>query len=385
GNPVVGISVEDSNITLQNTIVSGNAVPSGPEIDICGSSTINVDSHNLFGHSGAAGIGGFTPGASDIVPDAALTDILDTTLQNNGGPTETHALVAGSPAIDAVPLANCTLSTDQRGVARPQGAACDIGAFELEQDAAGGTLYVSSSSGGTVNGIGFRDEDILAFDLVGGAWSMFFDGSDVGLRRTDVDGFVVEDGGNILMTFSTPVTLPGVGSVGDSDIVRFTPTSTGDLTTGSFSLFFDGSDVGLTRKGEDIDAIAFDPDGRLVVSTTGRFNAGGAFGRDEDLSVFNATSFGPNTAGTFELYVDASDVGLTGRDVNGADVKGANGDIYLTKTGKFTLPGVSGDAADIFIFRPTLLGSTTTGTFHPFFDGSANGFGRENVDGFDIE
>ncbi len=50
-------------------------------------------------------------------------------LQDNGGPTETHALPANSPAVDA---AQCDdfLPTDQRGVARPYGLACDIGAFE---------------------------------------------------------------------------------------------------------------------------------------------------------------------------------------------------------------------------------------------------------------
>jgi uncharacterized repeat protein (TIGR01451 family) len=49
-------------------------------------------------------------------------------LASNGGPTRTHALLAGSPAIDA---GGGTLSSDQRGVARPQGLAPDIGAFEL--------------------------------------------------------------------------------------------------------------------------------------------------------------------------------------------------------------------------------------------------------------
>lgn len=51
-------------------------------------------------------------------------------LQNNGGPTETHALLLGSPAIDAGQ--NARTATDQRGVVRPQGAASDIGAFEFE-------------------------------------------------------------------------------------------------------------------------------------------------------------------------------------------------------------------------------------------------------------
>jgi hypothetical protein len=52
-------------------------------------------------------------------------------LQNNGGPTLTHALLNGSPAIDAGTIAGAPL-TDQRGVARPYGGVVDIGAFEFE-------------------------------------------------------------------------------------------------------------------------------------------------------------------------------------------------------------------------------------------------------------
>ncbi len=61
--------------------------------------------------------------------DLVATDPLLAPLATNGGPTETQALAAKSPAIDAGDGA-CP-PTDQRGVARPQGAACDIGAFEL--------------------------------------------------------------------------------------------------------------------------------------------------------------------------------------------------------------------------------------------------------------
>jgi chitodextrinase len=54
-------------------------------------------------------------------------------LASNGGSTQTMALPAGSPAIDAIPSATpgCTGSTDQRGIARPQGKGCDIGAYEV--------------------------------------------------------------------------------------------------------------------------------------------------------------------------------------------------------------------------------------------------------------
>ncbi len=70
-------------------------------------------------------------------PDVALssTDLVNTDpllgpLANNGGPTFTQALVPGSPAIDAG-VAVAGVTTDQRGVHRPQGPAPDIGAFEV--------------------------------------------------------------------------------------------------------------------------------------------------------------------------------------------------------------------------------------------------------------
>jgi hypothetical protein len=52
-------------------------------------------------------------------------------LADNGGPTRTRALLAGSPAIDAASTPDCP-TADQRGVLRPQGAACDIGSYERE-------------------------------------------------------------------------------------------------------------------------------------------------------------------------------------------------------------------------------------------------------------
>jgi hypothetical protein len=60
-------------------------------------------------------------------------------LVNNGGATWTHALLPGSPAIDAVSVLSCTVPTDQRGVPRPivqtsSDTPCDIGAFEQQTE-----------------------------------------------------------------------------------------------------------------------------------------------------------------------------------------------------------------------------------------------------------
>ena len=65
-----------------------------------------------------------------VVTDQVVADAGVDVLADNGGPTLTHALLAGSAAIDAANTAVCP-ATDQRGVARPQGAGCDVGAFEF--------------------------------------------------------------------------------------------------------------------------------------------------------------------------------------------------------------------------------------------------------------
>ena len=57
-------------------------------------------------------------------------------LTDNGGPTDTRALLAGSPAINAGSSSGCP-PTDQRGVPRPQGPRCDIGAYEFAFESAG--------------------------------------------------------------------------------------------------------------------------------------------------------------------------------------------------------------------------------------------------------
>jgi hypothetical protein len=69
--------------------------------------------------------------------DLPNTDPLLGPLQDNGGPTWTHALQLGSPAIDAIASWACFVDTDQRGLWRPlngdglPGSLCDIGAYEV--------------------------------------------------------------------------------------------------------------------------------------------------------------------------------------------------------------------------------------------------------------
>jgi hypothetical protein len=129
-------------LRLARTLVAGNTASGGSEI--VNFSIVEADKYNLFGVNGDAGVVGFTPGATDIIPPAGvmLPDILDPTLAFNGGPTLTHALVSGSPAIDAggpmcLDANGDPLTTDQRSQPRPVDGngddtpTCDIGAFEF--------------------------------------------------------------------------------------------------------------------------------------------------------------------------------------------------------------------------------------------------------------
>ncbi len=130
---------------FNRTLVSGNSAPAGREIFVATDDAFPVadrpavGNFNIFGFNGSSGLESLSPETTDIVPSQPLSEILDTGLANNGGPTRTHALVAGSPAIDAVNDGTCPPpGRDQRGVSRPQdgngdgGIACDIGSFERQ-------------------------------------------------------------------------------------------------------------------------------------------------------------------------------------------------------------------------------------------------------------
>ena len=123
-------------LTAKNSIVANN---SGGDCYL--QAAIASQGHNLSDDASCAfaGTGDMNSTAAGLDPGG---------LKANGGPTQTIALLATSPAVDAIPLSPvnyCTdtngnpVTSDQRGVTRPQGPACDIGAYELNQTQAGQT------------------------------------------------------------------------------------------------------------------------------------------------------------------------------------------------------------------------------------------------------
>ncbi|WP_406263043.1 hypothetical protein OHT93_00355 [Streptomyces sp. NBC_00191] len=109
------------HLILQNSIVAGNT-SEGASGD-CERAFADIASH---GHNIDGDGSCHLTAAGDLPSRAPLVGPLG----DNGGPTDTNALLHGSPALDAA--SHCP-ATDQRGITRPQGAACDIGAYEHKQ------------------------------------------------------------------------------------------------------------------------------------------------------------------------------------------------------------------------------------------------------------
>jgi hypothetical protein len=134
-----------SKITLKNTIVAGGTATTSKN---CGGPVTSAG-HNIED----AATCNLTAGGDKPNTPPALGP-----LGGNGGPTQTFAKLAGSPAIDAGDDSGCP-DADQRGALRPAGAACDIGAFEVATPAA--TSSAPSAVDGVVatfNGVAFNPD-----------------------------------------------------------------------------------------------------------------------------------------------------------------------------------------------------------------------------------
>jgi hypothetical protein len=113
------------SLSVRNSLIAGNRAVTGREVANQGIAI--SEGYNLFGYSRSSGVDGMRLHATDIVPKVRIDRIL-APLANNGGPTQTHALVLGSPALNK---ADSNLTTpDQRGFSRVGRA--DIGAFEFQ-------------------------------------------------------------------------------------------------------------------------------------------------------------------------------------------------------------------------------------------------------------
>ena len=128
-----------TDTAIQRCLISGNEAPIGAEI----AATLQLGGYNLLGHSLIDAAGGWqnvtlsstdVSATSDSSSPFTLNAIIGS-LKNNGGPTWTHALIYGSPAVDLAPRGDCgtpPFAVDQRGFPRPRRGGCDAGAYEYK-------------------------------------------------------------------------------------------------------------------------------------------------------------------------------------------------------------------------------------------------------------
>jgi len=299
--------------------------------------------------------------------------------------TNTPTATPGGPTATATPSQTFTPTPTKTNT--PGGP---TSTFTPTSQTPNGALYLSLTDVATLGGVTAQDTDILYFD--GTNWSMYFDASDVGILTTgqSMNNFHILDPDTILMAFTDPGTI-GALSVEPVDIVRFDATSLGETTAGTFSMYFDGGDVGLEDAvNEEIDALDVLPDGRLLLSTLANATLPGLNGADEDLLAFTPAALGENTSGSWAIYFDGSKAGIglgdSAEDIDSLDVA-SNGNIYLSTADVFAVTGVSGNDEDVFICTPTFVGGAVDSCSYNsvlYFDGSAYGLDANDMEAINL-
>ncbi len=139
-----GIQSYGGSLTLTGSTVSDNEAVSGGGIRVGGRSTLTLTGSIVAGNT-TSGSGNSASANINGSIDSNIASFIDGDpqlgpLQDNGGPTDTHLPLPGSPVLNQIPAGDhgCGIAgqmdTDQRGVPRPQGTHCDIGAVELDSD-----------------------------------------------------------------------------------------------------------------------------------------------------------------------------------------------------------------------------------------------------------
>ena len=231
-----GVSHSFASSTVNNTILVGNTDIAGVDADFSSFAATHSD-------NGTNVVGASTAFSAPNILGVNAADVINTTLANNGGLTQTHSLVGGSPAFnagtdsDAVDHDLVALANDQRGsgFVRIENGAVDIGAFEVEfpevslsLSANAGTeddqtmITVTATTSFPVFGDQSVDIDVSGVDI---------DNLDYTLSSVTIDISDGQSSGDVTFTVQD-----------DSVVEALTETATISLTNPSARIFIGGND-----------------------------------------------------------------------------------------------------------------------------------------------
>ena len=225
----------------------------------------------------------------------------------------------------------------------------------------------SAEMPGTVDGVTYGSEDVLRYDPVTDDWSVWFDGSAHNLiakkNTHNINGIYVPDPSQpaFYLTFTqNKRVVPGVGQKVDGmDIVYWNGTA--------YSLFFDGSDVGLTNlTKEKIDAFDILPGNMspinggacmhyILVSmqnsgSVPNYSGGQLKFSGEDVLGFCMTASGTVTAGKWHMWLDGSTQGMQAQSTNNIDVSADAQMLYFTTHKNFNADTAIGNHSMIYVY-----------------------------------
>lgn len=235
--------------------------------------------------------------------------------------------------------------------------------LKLDEGAAPSHMEVFVTTAGvgtTTDGLTFEKRDILHWNAFYGYWSLYLDGSAIGLpAKADIVAFDMPHGDfpAANMAFAANVVIPGVGTIAAHDLLLYDATG--------YHQRFDGSDVGLTTASEKIDAVDIMPGEMSPIGTNCSryviFSTKGAGSvkdvnnvnlsfAGEDVLGFCAAQLGPNTSGKWHKLIDGSNEGLPANATFSLSTSENGRQVYLTTAGPFNADGVSGDHSMIYVY-----------------------------------
>jgi uncharacterized delta-60 repeat protein len=352
-----GIDIAGGTVTLSNTIVAANSNGgTSAADDIQGAVDAAHSFNNLIGTGGAGGLMNGTNGNQ-----VGMGNPLLARLGNFGGPTQTIALLPGSPAIDAgnnalaVDAQGNPLTTDQRGFARIVHGTVDIGAFEVQTTSAAPPAQVATEGTAGSFALGsFADANPQVNSwTVDVAWG---DNSTDTVLTTSSQGNL----GSLTHTFTEEGTYTVTLTVRDAN---------GDASQATFHIAV--ADAALHATGTPVSAIEGQPVTNVQVATFTDDDPGGQASDysatvtwgDGDTSTGSITASGSGFVVTATKPHPYAEEGSATVQVSIKDASGATTDVLRTST------------------TPT---STLTGLYDVYgaaVDGSGNFYAAESIPG----